>query len=221
MATAHSHSHTREADAATHGHLIRWAPSYDLVVTLLTLGRSRIMRQRTVDLAGLRHGETVLEVGCGTGAVARAARARVGPGGKVLGIDPSGDMIAVARRKAARERLQIDFRVAGIEALPFPDASVDVALSSLMMHHLPADLKRTGLAEVRRVLKSGGRLVVVDFGKRRGLLAQLALSAIVHHSSDQTVEQLVPVLETAGFCDFRTGELGMMSLGFVTARADT
>jgi len=219
MATAHSHSHTRETDAATHGHLIRWASGYDLVVTLLTLGRSRVMRQRTVDLADLRPGETVLEIGCGTGAVARAARARVGPAGQVFAIDPSGEMIAVARRKAARERLQIDFRVSGIESLPFPDASVDVVLSSLMMHHLPADLKRTGLSEVSRVLKPGGRLVIVDFGKRQGLLSHLALSAIVHHPSGHTVEELVPVLDTAGFNDLRTGELGMMSLGFVTARA--
>jgi ubiquinone/menaquinone biosynthesis C-methylase UbiE len=219
MATAHGHVHGPEPDTATHGHLVRWAPSYDLVVTVLTLGRSRLIRQRTVDLADLRPGETVLEVGCGTGAVARVARARLGPDGQVIGIDPSAQMIAVARRKAGREHLDIDFRVAGIEALPFPDASVDVALSSLMMHHLPADLKRTGLAEVRRVLRPGGRLAIVDFGKRRGLLSHLALSAIVHHSSEHTVEDLVPVLETAGFADFRTGELGMMSLPFVTARA--
>jgi demethylmenaquinone methyltransferase/2-methoxy-6-polyprenyl-1,4-benzoquinol methylase/phosphoethanolamine N-methyltransferase len=219
MATTHRHSHTPEGDAPTHGHLIRWAPSYDLVVTLLTLGRSRVMRQRTVDLAELRPGESVLEVGCGTGAVARAARTRLGPDGQVIGIDPSAEMIAVARRKAARHHVQIDFRVAGIEALPLPDASVDAALSSLMMHHLPADLKRTGLAEVRRVLKPGGRLVIVDFGKRRGLLSRLALSAIVHHSSEHSVEDLLPVLEDAGFGEFRTGELGIMSLGFVTARA--
>lgn len=219
MATAHSHGRTPEADAPTHGHLIRWAPSYDLVVTLLTLGRSRVMRQRTVDLANLRPGDSVLEIGCGTGAVARAARARVGPDGQVFGIDPSGEMIAVARRKAARKHVQIDFRVAGIEGLPLPDASVDAALSSLMMHHLPADLKRTGLAEVRRVLKPGGRLVIVDFGKRRGLLSHLALSAIVHHSSEHSVEDLLPVLEEVGFGEFRTGQLGIMSLGFVTARA--
>jgi ubiquinone/menaquinone biosynthesis C-methylase UbiE len=218
MATAHTHSHAREADAPTHGHLIRWAPRYDLVVALLTLGRSRVMRQRTVDLADLRPGETVLEVGCGTGAVARAARTRVGPAGQVVGIDPSAEMIAVARRKAARNRVQVDFRVAGIEALPLPDGSVDAVLSSLMMHHLPADLKRTGLAEVRRVLKPGGRLVIVDFGERRGLLSHLALSAIVHHSSKHSVEDLVRVLEGAGFGDFRTGELGIMSLGFVCAR---
>jgi len=143
----------------------------------------------------------------------------VGPDGQVFGIDPSSEMIAVARRKAARKHLQIDFRVAGIEALPFPDASVDAALSSLMMHHLPADLKRTGLAEVRRVLKPGGRLVIVDFGKRRGLLSHLALSAVVHHSSEHSVEDLLPVLEEVGFGEFRTGQLGIMSLGFVTARA--
>ena len=82
MATAHSH--TPKADAPTHGHLIRWAPSYDLVVTLLTLGRSRLMRQRTVELADLKPGESVLEVGCGTGAVARTARTAWGPMGRSL-----------------------------------------------------------------------------------------------------------------------------------------
>ena len=136
-----------------------------------------------------------------------------------MGIDPSAQMIAEARRKAARAHLDIDFRVAGIEALPFPDATVDVVLSSLMMHHLPGDLKQAGLREIRRVLKPGGRLVIVDFGKRRGILSRLALSAIVHHSSEQTVEDLLPTLESAGFSDFRTGELGILSLGFATARA--
>jgi len=218
MATADSHSHHREQDLATRGHLIRWAPSYDLLVTLLTFGRSRIMRRRTVDLADLKPGETVLEVGCGTGAVARYARARVGAGGRVMGIDPSAGMIAVARRRAAREHLDIDFRIAGIEALPFPDASVDVVLSSLMMHHLPADLKRTGLAEVRRVLKPGGRLVVVDFGKRRGFLSRLALSAFVHHSGEHEVEELLPLLRATGFGELRTGELGSMTLNFAMAR---
>ena len=57
--------------------------------------------------------------------------------------------------------------------------------------------------------------MIVDFGKRRGLLSHLALSAIVHHSSEHSVEDLVPVLEDAGFGHFHTGELGIMSLGFV------
>src|SRR5919199_6968659 len=139
-------------DATTAGQVLHWAHVYDLFGNIVTLGRAAAMRDQTVDLAALRSGERVLEVGCGTGEVAQRARARVGPTGQVSGIDPSAEMIAVAQRKAARARLDIEYRVGAIEALPYPDASFDVVLSSLMMHHLPDDLKPAGLAEVRRVL---------------------------------------------------------------------
>jgi ubiquinone/menaquinone biosynthesis C-methylase UbiE len=71
-------------------------------------------------------------------------------------------MVAVAKKSSARMATPIEFRVAPIEHLPFDDGEFDAALSSLMLHHLPDDLKDRGLAEVRRVLKPGGRLVVVD-----------------------------------------------------------
>src|SRR5215207_8601090 len=128
-----THSHGPEADAATTGRLIRWARFYDLTVALLTLGRDRRMRERTAELAAIAPGDSVLDVGCGTGALTRLARARVGPGGRVCGIDPSAEMMAVARRKAARTGLDIEYRVASIEALPFAADSFDVVLSSLMM----------------------------------------------------------------------------------------
>jgi demethylmenaquinone methyltransferase/2-methoxy-6-polyprenyl-1,4-benzoquinol methylase/phosphoethanolamine N-methyltransferase len=88
------------------------------------------MREQAADLAALRPGESVLEVGCGTSELTQRVRARVGPTGDVYGIDPSAEMIAVARQKSARAGLGIDYRVATIEALPFPDASFDVVLSS-------------------------------------------------------------------------------------------
>ena len=131
---------------ATRGAVIRWAGHYDQVVSLLTLGRRAQLRKMTIALARIQPGDRVLEVGCGTGDLAIAACAPAGPRGSVSGIDAGPEMIAVARAKAARAGVAVDFRVEPIEALTYPDATFDIVLSSLMMHHLPDDLKRQGLA---------------------------------------------------------------------------
>jgi ubiquinone/menaquinone biosynthesis C-methylase UbiE len=81
----------------------------------------------------------------------------------VVGIDPSSEQIARARAKAARGKVPVEFQVGVIEQLAFPDQTFDVVVSTLMMHHLPASLKRQGLVEIARVLKPGGRLVIADF----------------------------------------------------------
>jgi ubiquinone/menaquinone biosynthesis C-methylase UbiE len=96
----HMFGHHRPAaslDASTRGHLIRWAQLYDPLVTLLTLGRASAMREQTADLAALQPGDSVLDVGCGTGELASRAARRVGPTGAVSGIDPSAAMIDVAQ----------------------------------------------------------------------------------------------------------------------------
>src|SRR4051812_11706301 len=107
----------------TAGHAIAWARHYDATVQLLTLGRARAIRKRTAELAQLAPGEAVLDVGCGTGDLTILARRQVGAGGQVVGIDASPEMIEEARRKAARARLAIDYRVDVVEALPFADAT--------------------------------------------------------------------------------------------------
>jgi demethylmenaquinone methyltransferase/2-methoxy-6-polyprenyl-1,4-benzoquinol methylase/phosphoethanolamine N-methyltransferase len=206
-------------DAITAGHVLHWAHVYDLFGNLVTLGRAGRMREQTVDLAALRVGERVLDVGCGTGEVAQRARARVGPTGQVSGIDPSADMIAVAQHKAARAGLDIDYRVGAIEALPYPEASFDVVLSSLMMHHLPDDLKSAGLAEVRRVLKPGGRLLIVDFTRPRGWLSRLAMLLLLHGHLGRGFEDLAGIVAGAGFADVTSGQTRFDFLGFVLARA--
>jgi SAM-dependent methyltransferase len=94
--------------------------------------------------------------------LALIAKRRVGATGRVCGIDPSVQMIARARRKAAHHGLGIDFQPGVIEQLAFPDHTFDVALSTFMMHQVPDDVKQQGLAEIARVLKPGGRLLVVD-----------------------------------------------------------
>ena len=133
---------------------------YDVLVwfadTFVLRGTLRKLRDRAADLAQLQPGEVVLDVGCGTGALAMEAYKRVGTTGQVCGIDPGLKQVAHARAKAERASLPITFQVGVIEQLAFPDQSFDVVLSALVMHHLPDDLKRHGLAEVARVLKPGG-----------------------------------------------------------------
>lgn len=141
----------------------RMAPFYDLGCRLVGLGRA--FRARTLAYAALKPGERALDVGCGTGVLTRLAAQAVGPAGEVVGLDPSARMIAVARRNAARENSRAVFRPGAIERLPFADAHFDAVLSSLMLHHLPPDLKRDGLREVYRVLRPGGRLLAVDLDR--------------------------------------------------------
>lgn len=139
------------------------APVYDAYCPLLGLGRR--FRHETLRHAGIRRGERVLDVGCGTGVLTRLTAEAMGTTGYVAGIDPSPGMIAVARRNAIATGSGAEFRLAAIEALPFADASFDLVLSSFMVHHLPPDVKRAGLREVCRVLVPGGRLLVVDIDK--------------------------------------------------------
>src|ERR1041385_5147547 len=104
----HLHSHSLEQPAQTEGTLIRWAPYYDFAVNLTTLGHARLLRKITVDQALIKPGDSVLDVGCGTGEATLLAKTYA-KNGKVYGIDPAPEMIATARKKATRQRLDIDF----------------------------------------------------------------------------------------------------------------
>ncbi len=145
----------------THGVTMNYAaPIYDVYCPLLGLGAE--FRRETLRHAELRPGQRVLDVGCGTGVLTRLAALAVGDRGETLGIDPSPAMLQIARRNVSAQASRANFKVAAIEALPFDGGHFDVVFSSCMLHHLAPELKRAGLAEVYRVLKPGGRLVVVD-----------------------------------------------------------
>jgi len=207
----------KDAHPTTTGRTISWAEHYDLVVQLLTLGQAKALRQLTLDQAQLRSGETVLDVGCGTGDLTLLAKQRVGATGRVCGIDAGPEMIGVAQRKAAKARLEIDFRVEPIEALTFPDQSFDVVLSSLMMHHLPDDLKPRALAELRRVLKPGGRLLIADFKRPTDHVGQGLMGLLMHGHVKQGTQDLPALLAAAGFTSIAVDDKRSRVLGFVHA----
>lgn len=212
----HFHSHS-EQPASTEGSLIRWAPYYDLFTNIMTFGQARRLRRVTIDQAWIKLGDSVLDVGCGTGEVTLPAKMRA-KHGKVYGIDPAPEMIAAARNKAARKQLDIDFRIGVIEALPFPDSSMDVVTSSLMMHHLPKDLKVRGLAEIYRVLKPGGRLLIADFMRPTGAFLNHVFIAFTRHQRLQAgIEDLQPLLRNAGFDQITQAAEKVLVIGFVRA----
>lgn len=217
---SHSHTHTHETAPQTEGRLIRWASFYDAFTNILTLGHIGMLRDMTINLAQLKIGEKVLDVGCGTGGVTIPAKQRVGSNGQAAGIDPAPEMIAVARKKADRAKLDIDFRVGVIESLPYPDSSFDVVTSSLMMHHLPYEVQVKGLAEIRRVLKPGGRIFIADMLRLSKSLHDRLFATLTLHGGRVErfgIQDLRKTIEAAGFENVKLLDESFLTIGFLWA----
>ena len=200
----------------TKGATIRWARGYDLLVSTITFGFEGRFRERQLKLAKLQPGERVLDVGCGTGTLAIAAKKHVGANGAVTGVDPAAEMIERATQKARRAGADVAFRTAAAEDLPFANGTFDVVLSSLMLHHLPKETRRAGVQEMRRVLKPGGRLLAIDFGQasgKRGFLAR------IHGHGGVNANALIALVTEAGLEVAESGWAGKWDLQYVLATA--
>jgi len=206
--TKHRHNKSGKASTKiTRGLILDTGWRYDLMEwffdTILFRGKLWELRQRTADLAQIQPGEKVLDVGCGTGTLAMEVEPRVGAMGRVVGIDPGEQQIARARSKATRRGLSIEFQIGVTEQLDFPDQTFDVVLSTIMMHHLSDTLKRQGLAEIARVLKPGGRLVIADFKRAEERPAQ----RVRFGAGGSRTQDLAALVKDAGFLRVETEEM--------------
>ncbi len=189
-----------------------WAlPFYDPIVTLLGGAGAR---RALLDQAAIQAGHRVLDIGCGTGALVTLIK-RLHPDADVVGLDPDPKALNRARRKAERTAVPIQLDQGFSDELPYPDASFDRVFSSFMLHHLQAGEKERTLREVRRVLKPGGSLHLLDFGGpesgQNGFLARLFHSS--HSLRDNSDSRIIGLMSQAGLANPKVVRRGAMLLG--------
>jgi demethylmenaquinone methyltransferase/2-methoxy-6-polyprenyl-1,4-benzoquinol methylase len=144
----------------------RIAGVYDLMNTAMTVGLHHRWRERAADLTELGPGGVALDACCGTGDLALALARRVGPEGSVIGSDFSERMLDLARRKALERGVRtVRFEWADALELPYEEASFDAVTVGFGVRNL-ADLQR-GVDELSRVLRPGGRLVILEITQPR------------------------------------------------------
>jgi arsenite methyltransferase len=153
------------------------------------------------DLADLRPGETVVDLGSGSGMDAFYAAGLVGPAGAVHGVDFTLEQLDKARRLAGEAGLgQVEFHESHIETLPLPDASVDCVISNGVINLCPD--KQAVFAEAARVLKPGGRLAIADIVSERPLKDAIVCNADLWAScigGAAQQELYLRAIEAAGF----------------------
>jgi len=201
----------------TTGITISWAFMYDMLVTLVLLGREKKLRNSIVKLASIQPGEKVLDVGCGTGSLVIAAGEYTNSSAELFGIDAAPEMISRARKKANKAGVKIDFQTGLVEKTEFPDNTFDAVMNSFMVHHLPGDLKSKAFTEIYRILKSGGRLLIVDFEPPKNRLLIWILTVLLNRDMMKIKNRPVAeLLKEAGFTSLQTGNAGHRLASFIS-----
>lgn len=177
----------------------RWlTPLYD---PFLKWGmRERTFKRRLIRQANIRPGMRVLDLGCGTGTLTILIK-QTHPKVEVVGLDGDQAVLEIARSKADQAGVNIAFDHGMAFQLPYPNNSFNRVLSSLVFHHLSTENKQLAMCEIYRVLRAGGELHIVDFGKPRSIYAKL-ISLVMRRLEEtaDNIQGLLPeMIRKAGF----------------------
>ena len=167
-------------------------PFYDFIQKWIV--RDKRYKSRLIEQAEIQPGMRVMDLGCGTGTLAIMAK-RAQPNAEVVGLDADPEMLKMAYTKKDQENLDVKFDVGFTNDLPYPDASFDRVLSSIMIHHLKTPDKEKTAREIYRVLKPGGQLHVIDFGKPSTFYGKL-LGPFLHkfEEANDNIDGKLPII---------------------------
>lgn len=165
--------------------------------------RESTFKRHLVKQAGIERDHRVLDLGCGTGTLTLLIKSHH-PKADVFGLDADPKVLEVARAKAARARLKVRLDQGMAFELPYPDASFDCVLSSLLFHHLTRENKQQTLREVFRILRPGGELHLADWGKAQNALMRMAFLFVqmldgFETTADNIKGKLPELFRAAGF----------------------
>ncbi len=147
------------------------APRYDLANGVLSLGTHQLWRRAAVRASGAAPGSKVIDCATGTGDLALAFKRTVGPAGRVVGTDFCAEMLELAPPKAAAAKLEVEFAQADAQSLPYGDDTFDVASIAFGIRNVDDPVRC--LRELARVVRPGGRVIVLEFGQPRGVFGAL------------------------------------------------
>jgi ubiquinone/menaquinone biosynthesis C-methylase UbiE len=198
----------------------KMVPSYDSYMRKITFGKEHILREETIRQAQIKPGDCVLEVGCGTGTLTLATKRQTGPSGKVFGIDVIPGMIELSQHKASLANADITFQLGSIDNIPFPATQFDVVMCSFMIFHMSEATRQKGIAEIYRVLKPQGRLLVLDFSLPTQPLQRVIARTFLGSMSQHDVRELQTLMDVVGFTNIEIAQaefrvMGLSVLGFI------
>ncbi|MDO8301756.1 MAG: methyltransferase domain-containing protein [Sedimentisphaerales bacterium] len=180
-----------ECSVATRGRTLDYAAgAYDVLSPPMTFYQEQRLGKRAIELLHLKGDEKVIDIGCGTGSLTIEIAKKLTHDGMAVGIDAAAKMIRRARKKAVGLK-QVQFDIAAAERLGYADESFDGAVSTFFFHHIDFELKAAAMNEMWRVLKKGGRAVIVDVDIPTTLFGKIcAWSGYILFRQDQIKENI-------------------------------